>query len=130
MPSRRDLRHRLVGERPVVAAGAEVDQVIRQAVAQARRAQFLDELQVLAPVPVVAALLQQVAPERAARADPTMRGLEHSMPVAKAKSQVRAVPLGRDPCAAGATRSIAAGVRSADCFRMMSRKVSISSQIR
>ncbi len=57
--------HDLVGEAPVVAAGAEVDAVVGQAVAQVAQPHGPHEVEVLAPARVVAAFLQQVAPQPA-----------------------------------------------------------------
>ena len=54
--------HCQIGKLPVVTAGAEVDFVIRQAVAQHFQAQVMHELQILLPTVVVAAFGQLVAP--------------------------------------------------------------------
>src|SRR6476660_791263 len=59
------------------------------------------------------------------RTGSTTRGLEHSMPVAKAKSQARRSPAGRTPCAAGAPRSAHAGDGSTPRLCRMSRKLSM-----
>jgi hypothetical protein len=41
-----------------------MDEVVRQAIAQDRRTQFLHEFQIPVPVPVVATLLKKIAPDR------------------------------------------------------------------
>jgi hypothetical protein len=58
-------RHHLVGELPVVAAGRQEHPVDRQAVAQDPQAEVADEVEVLQPALVVAALLQLVPPHPA-----------------------------------------------------------------
>jgi hypothetical protein len=86
-----DLRHRLIDERPVVAAGAEVDEMVRQSVAQAGRAQVLHEREILLEVAVVAALFEEVAADALA-VGANHRWIGTSMPVAKAKSHALSPP--------------------------------------
>src|SRR6267142_4832058 len=56
-----DFGHGLIGEGPVVAIGAEMDEMVRNGIAQDGDAQVLHEPQVFAPALVMAAFFQQIA---------------------------------------------------------------------